>query len=180
MAGSKMSHTAVSVAVDGPAWFLRGGKGDSVYPRAGAEACGLKEGREVKTLEYNSFFKKSFYLALALTLAVFAIFLFLDRLRWGLGVLVGGAWMFINFFLLFRLLPMGMGYNSRLKNRILLLCVIKFPVLYTAGYLILTSRFFPALSLLMGLSIFFIVLMTAWSWMCLRTMNAPKAYQDLT
>ena len=90
---------------------------------------------------------------------------------WAAGVLTGSAWMFINFYFLFRLLDMGFapllsGAPRRMtgwsQDRILLLSVLKFPVIYLAGFFILKSRFFPVSSLVAGLTGFFVALLFSW------------------
>jgi hypothetical protein len=89
---------------------------------------------------------------------------------WSAGVLTGGAWMYVNFYFLFRLLDLGfassMGavsaVSSRTRDRILVMSVLKFPVIYLAGFFILKSRLFPLSAVLVGLTIFFVALLISW------------------
>ncbi|MEI8345513.1 MAG: hypothetical protein WCG06_05520 [Candidatus Omnitrophota bacterium] len=103
----------------------------------------------------------------------------MDKPKWAWGILTGGAWMLVNFFLLFHLLKLGMGYNSRIRKRILWLCVIKFPILYLIGFTILVSRFFPVWSLVAGLTVFFVAMISCWFWLILGKVKEPVVYQEL-
>ena len=78
-------------------------------------------------------------------------------LNWAAGFAVGGAWVFLNFYLLFQLLKIALSQPAR-KNRIFVLSMLKFPVIYVAGFFILKSRFFPVSGVLTGLTIFFIAM----------------------
>ena len=52
--------------------------------------------------------------------------------------------------------------QSKPKNKIFAISMVKFPVLYLAGFFILKSRFFPIESILAGLSIFLAVFLVFW------------------
>lgn len=110
----------------------------------------------------NSFYKNTALAAHLLALAAAAGLMMLGHWPWSLGVLVATFWIFLNFFFLFRLLDMVMNPKGKAKNRILLLSILKFPVLYAAGFFILKSRFFPIYSLLLGLTLFMIVFTFGW------------------
>jgi len=72
------------------------------------------------------------------------------------GMLTGAAWSLINFLLIVRILKIAILEKSKIKLSTLLL--IKFPVLYLLGFLILISRFFPVSSLLLGAILILLVL----------------------
>jgi len=65
-------------------------------------------------------------------------------------------------FFLFQLVQMSLNPVVKSKNKIFVVSVLKFPVLYLIGFLILKSRFFPMDSILIGLSIFLAVFLIAW------------------
>ena len=71
-----------------------------------------------------------------------------DYARWVLGLLTGAAWSAINFLLIVNILKVALLRKDKAKLFVMLL--VKFPVLYLAGLLILISRAFPAVSLLVG------------------------------
>lgn len=111
----------------------------------------------------KSFFEKFALLAFAVSLAVSGAFLAAGRAFWALGVLTAGLWAFVNFYFLFRLIEAGFERKPEHKNRVLFYSVLKFPVLYLAGFFILKSRFFPAYSLLIGLTIFMAAFVFHWT-----------------
>lgn len=70
---------------------------------------------------------------------------------WLAGLLTGTCWSLVNFWFLFSLLKIGLTGQD--KRKLYLILFLKFPVLYTAGFLILISGYFPLLSLLAGLGL---------------------------
>ena len=92
-------------------------------------------------------------------------------LLWVGAVLAGAAWVFLNFYFLFRLLDISFSpapksnpatQASAGRDKILLWSILKFPVIYVAGFFILKSRFFPVSGILTGLTIFFAALIFSW------------------
>ncbi|MEI8176695.1 MAG: hypothetical protein WCG78_07510 [Candidatus Omnitrophota bacterium] len=76
-------------------------------------------------------------------------------LRWTLGAIVGAGWMAVNLYALFNLLKIAV--LARPKKPLVAVLLIKFPVLYLGGFLIVRTRFFPVSSLLAGLTVALIV-----------------------
>lgn len=110
----------------------------------------------------NLFFKEITGFGFILT-AIAAVLAFcLAGWVWSLGIFVGHFWLFLNMYVLFQLIEMGMKPNPNQKNKILALTIIKFPVIYLTGFFILKSRFFPVYSLVAGLSIFMAVFLFGW------------------
>ena len=72
-----------------------------------------------------------------------------ETLRWFLGFLTAALWASVNFLLTVKLLKIATLKES--KKKLYLILAVKFPVLYLIGFLILISKFFPAVSLLTGL-----------------------------
>jgi len=97
------------------------------------------------------------------------------RWIWASGILVGMCWVFLNVFFLSRLLEMGFGRQSYNKKKVLLFSILKFPVIYLAGFYILKSRFFPVDSILIGLSLFFVSLALLWVRLNLGNREAGKS-----
>lgn len=89
------------------------------------------------------------------------ILIAMNRLSWATGLLVATAWSIINFLLLTNILGMAMLQKS--KRALLAALLIKFPVLYLVGYLIIASKLFPLSSILTGL-ITLIILGVATIW----------------
>jgi hypothetical protein len=109
-----------------------------------------------------SFFKKVSMIGLVLSAVASVVLGVLLSWRWSCGVLVGYFWVFLNSFFLFQLLGMSFTPGAKRKDRILILSILKFPVLYVAGFFILQSRVFPVLSILAGLTLFFLAFFAAW------------------
>jgi hypothetical protein len=111
----------------------------------------------------NSFFKGVALGGFLLSGAAALVLFFFGQWPWSLGVLVSTAWIFLNIFFLFGLLEMGFNPpKDKRKERVLILSILKFPVLYVAGFFILKSRFFPIYSILLGLTLFMIAFTLVW------------------
>ncbi len=110
----------------------------------------------------NSFFKKATVLGASFSLAAAAVSGILGRTSWSLAVLVSAAWVFLNSYFLFRLVQIGLGPRIRQSDKILLFSILKFPVLYLAGFFILKSRVFPVGGILIGITLFMVAFALAW------------------
>ncbi len=111
----------------------------------------------------ESLFKKLSVLGAILSLIVSMVFFARGAWMFGLGIWVSASWIFLNFYFLFRMLQIGFEPKVRKSDRILLLSILKFPVLYVAGYFILKTRVFPIYSLLTGLSLFMLAMIVTWA-----------------
>jgi CHASE2 domain-containing sensor protein len=80
------------------------------------------------------------------------------NLNFAWGLLVGCAWGIGNFWALTRIITAVVRPGEVDRRRVLILAAIKFPVLYVAGYFILRSDWFPPISLLVGFTILFVVI----------------------
>ncbi|MFH0855409.1 MAG: hypothetical protein V1869_02680 [Candidatus Omnitrophota bacterium] len=78
------------------------------------------------------------------------------------GILVGASWLMANFLLTINLLEIAV--LKRAKNKLLLLLLIKFPVLYLLGFLVITWNILPVASLLTGMSLVILVLGVSGIW----------------
>ena len=81
----------------------------------------------------------------------------------GLGIWVSVSWIFLNSYFLFRLVQIGFEPGARMNDKILLFSVLKFPVLYVAGFFILKTRVFPIYSILTGLTLFIFAFILSWA-----------------
>lgn len=89
----------------------------------------------------------------------------LGRPAFAAAVLVSSFWMFLNAYFLMRLIEMGMNPSpaAQKNNKILVLSIFKFPVLYVAGFFILSARVFPVGGIVTGLTIFVAAFCAAWA-----------------
>ena len=69
-------------------------------------------------------------------------------IRWIAGLLTGAAWSIINFLTIIKILKIALLKKDKAKLFVMLL--VKFPVLYLLGFLILICGIFPVSSLLLG------------------------------
>lgn len=68
---------------------------------------------------------------------------------WILGFLFGSSWSMLNFLLTIKLLKIAILKQD--KPRLTLFLLVKFPLLYLGGALILVYHIFPLWSLLIGI-----------------------------
>ena len=99
--------------------------------------------------------KKSVRYTSVFVLGVCLFLVFMGKLSWAGGFLVGGAWATAELVLTFKV--MRIAILNKDKRRLYAMLLVKFPVLYLAGILILISKIFPLASLLLGLLPIFIV-----------------------
>lgn len=91
-----------------------------------------------------------------------AFFIVRKELTWASGLMVGVIWSVANFTLTMNLFEIVLLQKDR--KRITRMLLIKFPVLYLAGYLILTSKLFAIGGILTGIGITLLIIgaVTAW------------------
>lgn len=78
------------------------------------------------------------------------------RPYWAIGIMLGAVWSTLNLLLTIKLLKIAILKES--KSNLFAFLLLKFPLLYIIGALILVSRLFPAGSLLLGLSSIFLAM----------------------
>lgn len=94
----------------------------------------------------------SFFSAAAVALVTIAR----GHTGWAAGLMISTFWSVINFSMITGLLEIAILKNSPSKLSAILF--VKFPVLYLAGYFILTSKLFPVMSVLAGVTLTLIVI----------------------
>ena len=72
-------------------------------------------------------------------------------LRWVVGFLSGVVWAIINFLLIINILKVALLRKD--KGKLFVMLLVKFPVLYLIGFLLVACRLFPVLSLATGASL---------------------------
>lgn len=92
--------------------------------------------------------KRSVIITAVLVVAISAVVFARGNILWALGFLAGAAWSAVNFLLTINLFKMAILKKS--KVRLSLMLLIKFPLLYLLGFLLLTSKKLPVSSLLLG------------------------------
>jgi F-type H+-transporting ATPase subunit a len=107
------------------------------------------------------FFQKAIKGSLVLTLILFlAIYIGLDQQSSAYAVLLGGLWSCLNVFLI-KIVLQNILTVEKAKSPLKILgsLIIKFPLLYVAGYFMITFFDLPALYFLLGFSLIFMVLL---------------------
>lgn len=79
--------------------------------------------------------------------------------KFGAGILVGTIWGCANLYFLTNLITeiFSPGKEVR-KGKVLLIALVKFPLLYLIGYVLLIIKFFPPISLVSGFTLIFLVM----------------------
>lgn len=75
----------------------------------------------------------------------------------GLGLFLGTAWGCLNLFFITQLILEVISLKKPNKGKVLLILLVKFPLLYFAGYILLRLNYFPVESLLIGFTLIFAV-----------------------
>lgn len=83
---------------------------------------------------------------------------FFYHFSYGTGILLGAMWSCLNLLFMKNLLQQWLTLKARSYIKTSVLAVIKFPLLYLAGYQLLKISYFQASSLIIGFSLIFIVL----------------------
>lgn len=78
--------------------------------------------------------------------------------RFALGVVLGCLWGAVNLHFLKAVVVCYTDLSKRSKRQLLLLLLLKFPLLYLGGYLLLKLGLFPVLSLVVGFTLIFAVI----------------------
>jgi hypothetical protein len=84
-------------------------------------------------------------------------------IRWMLGFIVGGVWGAANLAFTLKILKISVLKGN--PGRLSALLMLKFPVLYLAGFLILISKAFPVASLLAGMTVALIIMGISRLWL---------------
>ena len=80
--------------------------------------------------------------------------------RFGGGILVGAIWGCLNLLFLTNLISQIFSPGKKvMKGKVIRIALVKFPLLYAAGYVLLAIKYFPAESLLLGFTLIFLVML---------------------
>ena len=88
------------------------------------------------------------------------LFLFVAVYRnfpFGLGLFLGTAWGCLNLFFITQTIVEAFSLKKPNKGKLMLILLVKFPLLYSAGYLLLRLKYFPVESLLIGFTLIFAI-----------------------
>ena len=123
---------------------------------------------------YYSFFRNVSVLGLGMTFIVSLVLFLLKGWAWASGTMVAGLWVFLNSYFLYQLLEISVHPKPGQNQKILLLSIVKFPVLYLIGFFILRTRVFPVYGVLTGLTLYFAAILAVWA----RFNLGPRAKEN--
>jgi hypothetical protein len=92
---------------------------------------------------------------------VLILFLFVSvyyNFKFALGIFVGCVWGCLNLYFLSNLIVETIKLEKVNRKKILLIVLMKFPLLYLLGYLLLKVKYFSAIALLAGFTLIFVVI----------------------
>ncbi len=104
----------------------------------------------------NKLFRWIVFSGFGLSTAVALAFLFFKDWKASLAVGVGASWIFLSFFFLFQIFHLVASGQKTDRGKVPFYLLLKFPVMYLAGFFILKSKFFPMAGILAGISAFFV------------------------
>jgi hypothetical protein len=96
--------------------------------------------------------------SLVVSVIIFVCVTFYYDFKFGSGILVGTGWSCLNLYFLANLIKEALNPQKPKKTKVTLIILVKFPLLYLLGYLILRLNYFPVLSLLSGFTLIFLVI----------------------
>lgn len=96
----------------------------------------------------DEWLKRNIKVAAVLAVIISAALVLMRQWRFAGGFLAGASWSIISFLLTVNLLKMAILQGT--KRKLPLTLLIKFPLLYLTGYLLLVSKWFSVYSLLAG------------------------------
>jgi hypothetical protein len=96
-----------------------------------------------------------------------------------LGFLVGVTWSLVNLYFIKGLVTEVITPRETRKDVAVVLGLIKFPILYVGGFLIIASGYFPVIALLAGFSLIFpVALLKVLGRVILRMDSVPYKKQE--
>lgn len=79
--------------------------------------------------------------------------------KFGGGILASAVWGCLNILFLTHLITEVFSPGKEIrKGKVIMIAVVKFPLLYAAGFLLLRTGYFPLVSLVIGFSLLFVVM----------------------
>lgn len=101
--------------------------------------------------------------------------------KFGAGILAGSIWGCLNLFFLTQLITEIFSPGKEVKKRkVVLIAVVKFPLLYLAGFLLLKMNYFPPLSLVCGFTLIFLVIFLKAMGRWILSLNKDKGARTVS
>ena len=97
--------------------------------------------------------------SLILAILIFLFVTFYYGFDYASGIFMGCGWGCLNLYFLTNLITQATNPGGIDRKRVVLLVLVKFPLLYLSGYVLLRLNYFPVTSLLVGFTIIFAVIL---------------------
>lgn len=113
--------------------------------------------------------------SLVLTALIFLFVTVYYQFRFGAGILAGSVWGCLNLWFLTQLITEIFSPGKEVKKRkVIIIAVVKFPLLYAAGYCLLEIVHLTPVSLLIGFTLIFLVMFLKALGRWIISMNKDK------
>lgn len=122
-----------------------------------------------------AFLSRTLRASLILTALALLLFSYYKGTSWALGFALGSLWSVANFYLLGQLVVRSLTLSERSWSAIAVLALVKFPLLYLAGYLVLRQTAYPVTAPLFGFALPFAVLVLKAAGRMLLGIEGPDA-----
>jgi hypothetical protein len=101
--------------------------------------------------------------------------------KFGAGILAGCIWGCLNLYFLTQLITQIFSPGKEVKKRkVVLIAVVKFPLLYLAGFLLLKMNYFPPISLVCGFTLIFLVIFLKALGRWILSLNKDKGVRTVS
>jgi len=123
----------------------------------------------------TAFLSRTLRASLFLTALAYLLLSYYRGGPWALGFALGSLWSAANFFLLRQLIVRIVTLEERAWSTVAFLTLVKFPLLYLAGYLVLSQSAYPVEAPLFGFGLPFMVLVLKAGGRMILGLEGPDA-----
>lgn len=123
----------------------------------------------------TAFIGRTLKASLVLTALSYLLLTYYKGGSWALGFCLGALWSVASLYILKELITRFLTVGDRPAVALLLLLLVKFPLLYVAGYFILAAGSYPVAAPLLGFGLPFVVVVLKAAGRLLLGIHGPDA-----
>jgi hypothetical protein len=98
--------------------------------------------------------------------------------KFGAGILAGSVWGCLNLWFLTQLVVEIFSPDKEIKKgKVIVIAMVKFPILYATGFVLLKINYFPPISLVSGFTLIFLVMFLKAMGRWVLSLDKDKAKQ---